>query len=471
MGEADAIGGAETITRELGRIVGAEHARAPTASELEDASNAAGLRGRADAFVAPGTPEEVATVVAWCYAHDVAITPRGGGTGFSGGAVPDGGVVLSTGRLARVRSFDPEWWRMEVDAGVTTATVARRAREQGLWFPPDPGAAESSQLGGNLATNAGGPHALKYGVTRNWVLGVEAVLAPGELVRFGGPVRKDVAGYDLSALLIGSEGTLGVITGAWLRLIPAPEATAVAVALYRHAVSAQDALERLLASGVTPAAVEFLDAAAFRAAATTFPVHPVAARLDDATSSGVLLIAEVDGPADGIDAQLAALTEALAGEGLLADATLHELADTRALWRWRDTVSGAVSAQQGGKLSDDIAVPVDRLADAIEGTLEIGARHGLGACSWGHAGDGNLHATFFLDPSDHAQRARADEAASELFALARTLGGTVSGEHGLGLLKNGELSKQWAPAAVAAQLAIKQALDPKGLLNPGKKLP
>jgi FAD/FMN-containing dehydrogenase len=175
--------------------------------------------------------------VRWCYDHDVAIVPRGGGTGFTGGAVPDGGVVVGLERLRRLRSLDPGLWRACVDAGVPTAVLRRRARESGLLFAPDPGAAEQSQLGANIATNAGGPHAFKYGVTGAWVTGLEVVLAPGELVTVGGPVRKDVAGYDLKSLLIGSEGTMGIVTGAWLKLIPAPE-TAYPVVSFHDSIEA-----------------------------------------------------------------------------------------------------------------------------------------------------------------------------------------------------------------------------------------
>src|SRR5216117_4403507 len=215
---------ATSVERELRASVAAEIAT-PTAAYLHDQTEARGLSGRADAVALPRSAEEVAEVVAWCYTHGVAIVPRGGGTGYAGGSVPlDGGVVLSLERLDRVRSFDPLLWRIEVEAGLRTSEVRRIAREGGLLFAPDPGAAEQSQIGGNIATNAGGPHAYKYGVTGKWVTGLEAVVPPGELVRFGGPIRKDVAGYDLKSLLIGSEGTLGVITAAWLRLTPAPEA-------------------------------------------------------------------------------------------------------------------------------------------------------------------------------------------------------------------------------------------------------
>lgn len=211
------------VIAELARIAGAEHVQAdPPPSALGDATESRGLHGRADALVRPATTEEVAAVVACCCANRVPIVPRGGGTGFAGGAVPDGGVVVELGRMTRVRRFDPGLWRIEVEAGLTTAHLRRLAREHGLLFGPDPGAAEQSQIGGNIATNAGGPHALKYGVTGDWVTGLEAVVPPGDVVRVGGALTKDVAGYDVKRLLVGSEGTLGVITAAWLRLVPAP---------------------------------------------------------------------------------------------------------------------------------------------------------------------------------------------------------------------------------------------------------
>jgi len=452
------------VNSDLAAIVGPEHVTAPGVAELTDASVVSGVRGRAAWVVRPGSAEEVAAVVARCYADGVPIVPRGGGTGYAGGAVPfsEDAVVLALDRLRAVRSFDPLLWRMEAEAGVRTADVARIARESGLLYPPDPGAAESSLIGGNVATNAGGPHAFKYGVTGAWVTGVEAVVAPGELVRFGGPVRKDVAGYDLRSLLIGSEGTLGVITSVWLRLIPAPEAALPIAALYPGVASGCAAIERVLASGVVPAAVEYLDAGTVRAAGASFPDGPL--------EEGFLLLLEADGTAEEASRARDELLEA-AREDALALHAPSAPADVRALWAWRAGVSHAVSAQRGGKLSEDVAVPLDRLAEAIAETVAIGERHGLEACSWGHAGDGNLHSTFLLDPGDAGQAARAETAAGELFDLAIALGGTVSGEHGIGVLKNGRLAQQWSPAAVGLHRAVKDALDPKGLFNPGKKLP
>jgi FAD/FMN-containing dehydrogenase len=374
--------------------------------------------------------------------------------------VPLGGVVLGLERLKAVRSLDPELWRMEVEAGVTTLDVRRRARESGLLFPPDPGAAEQSQIGGNVATNAGGPHAFKYGVTGDWVTGIEAVVAPGELVHVGGAIRKDVAGYDLASLLIGSEGTLGVITSVWLRLTPAPEAVAPVVSLHDGTASGCEALARVLGSGLPVAALEYLDGETVRRAADAFPV-PL-------ERGGFMVLVDVDGSAEEVARLRADVLEAV-GEGSVFVWAPESAAEIAALWRWRDGVSIAVQVERGGKVSEDIVVPFDRLGEAIEETLAIGARHDLPACSWGHAGDGNLHSTFLVDPGEPAQVARAEAASEELFDLAARLGGSVSGEHGLGLVKGGQLRRQWPPAALALHDAIKTAFDPAGLLNPGKK--
>src|SRR5258708_16943972 len=279
-----------SVERELRAAVAADVV-APTAAYLTDMTEARGLIGRADAVALPRSAEEVAEVVAWCYAHGVAIVPRGGGTGYAGGSVPrDGGVFLSLERLSRVRSFDPLLWRIEVEAGLRTAELRRIARESGLMFAPDPGAAEQSQIGGNIATNAGGPHAFKYGTTGAWVTGVEAVVAPGELVSVGGPMRKDVAGYALADLVIGSGGTLGVIPAAWLRLLPAPEAAHVVAATFGSTAAGCAAVLEILARGATPAALEFLDAGTLAASGGSYP-----GELGDAS---FLLLAEADGSRD-----------------------------------------------------------------------------------------------------------------------------------------------------------------------------
>ncbi len=451
------------VERDLRALLGADAVLpGTTAAYLSDETETRGLHGRAEAVCLPNDAEQVASAVTWCYERGVPIVPRGGGTGYAGGAVPiEGGVVIALERMARVRSFDPLLWRIEVDAGVRTADLRRIVRENGLYFPPDPGAAEQSQIGGNVATNAGGPHAFKYGVTGAWVTGLEAVLPPGELVRVGGAIRKDVAGYDLKNLLIGSEGTLGIVTAVWLRLIPPPEASLPVVGFYSDIASGTAAIASVLGNGIAAAALEYLDAGALDAARGSFPATvPDAARF--------MVIAEADGSTGEASLLQAELREALAGgaESVYAPASAGAVA---ALWRWRDGVSIAVTAQRGGKVSEDIVVPLDRLAEAVERTLEIGARHGLPACSWGHAGDGNLHSTFMVDAHDESELARAQTAAEELFALAVELGGSISGEHGTGWVKRGQLARQWTPRLLELHSAVKDAFDPKGLMNPGKK--
>jgi glycolate dehydrogenase FAD-linked subunit len=449
-----------SIERDLGAAVAADVV-APAAEYLTDMTEARGLSGRADAVALPRTAAEVAEVVSWCYAHGVPVIPRGGGTGYAAGAVAlDGGVVLSLERLDRVRSFDPLLWRIETEAGVRTAELRRIARGSGLLFAPDPGAAEQSQIGGNIATNAGGPHAFKYGVTGAWVMGLEVVVAPGEIVRFGGPLRKDVAGYDLKHLLIGSEGTLGVITAAWLRLTPAPEAAWPVVGFFAGVRGGTAAIERVVGSGLQAAALEYLDPETMRYAGPTFPGEVPAGAF------GVL--AEADGSHDEAARVRSELLEVL-GEDALALYAPETPQEIAALWRWRDGLALVVDAQRGGKASEDIAVPLDRLGEAIEESLEVARRFGVPAASWGHAGDGNLHTTFLLAADDERELALAPRLSEELFELALRLGGTISGEHGVGFVKRNWLERQLGPKAFELHTAVKRAFDPQNLLNPGKK--
>ncbi len=455
-----------TIQRDLGRLIGAEHVldAPPDSPYNEDCSRRRGLHGRAQAIALPGTAEQVAEVVRWCYEHDVPAVPRGGGTGLTGGAVPThGGVVLSLERLRAVRELEPGFWRMFAQAGVSTRDVQRLARENGLFFGPDPGAAEQSQIGGNVATNAGGPHALKHGVTGAWVTGLEAVLAPGEVVQLGGWVRKDVAGYDLKDLLIGSEGTLGVITAVRLRLLPAPE-TAVAYAAFARAreEGCRSMLD-VLAAGVQPAALEFLDATTLELVAGGYP----GART--APDAGFAVLIELDGSEADVAAQRTMLLDALAGRTI----DLHEFSgpgEQAELWRWRDGFNGVVTAARGAKVSEDVSFPLDLLLEGLERFDAIALARGLRPCAWGHGGDGNVHATVLVDPASDQELDAAEAVGGELFAVVHELGGSIAAEHGVGRLKSGLLAGQWDPRAVELHEQVKRAFDPKGLLNPGKKL-
>jgi glycolate oxidase subunit GlcD len=446
---------------DLSSVVSRESLVEPQGRYLADLMGR-GVQGTADAVVLPSTVDEVAAVMRWCYEHEVPLTARGGGTGLAGGAIPvEGGVVIGFERLNKIRQFDPLLWRMHAEAGVTTGDVQRLARENGLRFPPDPGAAEISQLGGNIACNAGGPHAFKYGVTGQWVTGIEAVVPPGEIVRFGGPIRKDVAGYDLKSLLIGSEGTLGLVTAAWLRLIPAPELELPVIGLYRDADAGVSAIERVLASGVVPAAIEYLDGVTLGYSGDAYPFG-----IPDAAA--FMVITEADGAPAEARRVAAELREALTEDALAVHAP-EEPSDVGELWRWRGGVAFAILAQRGGAFSEDIAVPLDKLRDVAKETLAIGERHDVPALSFGHAGDGNIHSTFLFAPDDPEQERRADAACHELFELALRLGGSVSGEHGIGWLKRGQIEHQLGPVGYELHNRIKQTFDPKGLLNPGKK--
>ncbi|MGO9488585.1 MAG: FAD-binding oxidoreductase [Solirubrobacteraceae bacterium] len=464
------------IGRELSRLVGSEHVLEPSRGSPynSDASGRRGLEGRAVAVALPGSAEEVAAVVGWCYRHDVPIVPRGGGTGLVGGAVPgEGAVVCSLERLRKVRELEPGLWRMLAEAGVTTRHVQRLARENGLMFGPDPGASEQSQIGGNVATNAGGPHALKYGVTGAWVTGLEVVLAPGELVSLGGWIRKDVAGYDLKDLMIGAEGTLGVVTAVRLRLLPAPEAAIPMVVFLRDRREGCAAVLDLFAAGMRPSVLDFADGETLDIVGAAYPPSRETTR--DGPAGGTegvpqgarfALIVELDGTRAEAEEQRGELLE------LLRDATVsaQEPLEAQALWRWRDGINPAVTGVRGAKVSADVVLPVERLLEGLSRFEEIAQGHGLRSCAWGHAGEGNVHATVLVDPSSERELDAAEQVDEELFAVVAQLGGSIAGEHGVGLLKRGRLALQWGEQALELHEAVKRAFDPKGLMNPGKKL-
>jgi glycolate oxidase subunit GlcD len=466
------------LARELTRLLGAERVLGPEglAAYDRDASGRRGLEGRAEAVALPDSAEQVAALVGWCYSHDVPVVARGGGTGLVGGAVPtEGSVVCSLERLRGVRELEPGLWRMSVEAGVRTRHVQRLARENGLFFAPDPGAAEQSQIGGNVATNAGGPHALKYGVTGNWVAGVEAVLAPGELVEIGGWIRKDVAGYDLKDLLIGSEGTLGIVTAVRLRLLPAPESTVTMVAFLGSREEGCAAAMALLAGGLRPSVLDFLDGETLRLAGGAYPLSRVS-RGDGVAGeeqglpdgAGFGLIVELDGSAADVAAQRVEALELLGvGSG---GAIVQEPIEESALWRWRDGINPAVTGVRGAKVSADVVVPIERLEEGLVRFEEIALSHDLQPCAWGHAGEGNVHATVLVDPNSVQELDAAEAVMEELYGVVAGLGGSIAGEHGVGLLKAGQLARQWQPRTVELHEQIKRLFDPKDLLNPGKKL-
>ncbi|TML82938.1 MAG: hypothetical protein E6G09_09360, partial [Actinobacteria bacterium] len=297
-------------------------------------------------------------------------------------------------------------------------------------------------------------------VTGKWVTGLEVVVPPGELVQLGGPLRKDVAGYDLTHLLIGSEGTLGVITAAWLQLTPAPEAAWPVIGFFDGVPGGVGAIERVIGTGLPVAALEYIDSEAMRYASASFP--------GKVPEGGFAVLAEADGSAEEA-ARIRKDVLELFGEDALALYAPEAPQEIAALWRWRDGLALVVDAQRGGKASEDIAVPLDRLGEAIVESLEVGRRFGVPTCSWGHAGDGNLHTVFLLAGDDEEELALAPQLSEALFELALRLGGTISGEHGVGFVKRNWLDKQLGPRAFELHNAVKRAFDPQNLLNPGKK--
>jgi glycolate oxidase subunit GlcD len=462
------------LVDELAALIGSGNVIAgdssPARAYLGDETESRALSGSAAAIALPDDAEGVRQVTAWCYAHDVAIVPRGGGSGFSGGAVPsEGSVVIGVERLTQGLEFETGSWRVHVPAGTITAALREQARKRGFYYPPDPGSQAVSLIGGNIATNAGGPHTFKYGVTGSWVSGLEVVLAPGELVQIGGRVRKDVGGYDLRSLLIGSEGTLGIVTGAWMKLIPAPEAALPVVGFYPSTEAGQAAILNVLASGVAPAAVEFLDAETMEAALPTLGEAIPGLPPEVTGTATFVVIAEADGSSDQVARDREDLI-AVMQAGAQAVHAPAKRAEVSALWLWRDVVSRAVTAREGGKVSEDIVVPVERIAETVRIVHELGARHRVPTCNWGHAGDGNIHANFMVNRNDEAGLARAAEAAHELFEFVTSIGGAVSGEHGIGIVKNHMLALQWPSRALDLHAQVKRVFDPKGLFNPGKKL-
>jgi glycolate oxidase subunit GlcD len=452
-------------------IVGAAQVDTGTAINEDDTHDEAlgALPGRPLAVVRPGSTADVAEIVRAAAAHGVPLTPRGSGTGLSGASTPvDGGLVVSFERMDRILEIDTDNHVAVVQPGVTLVELDAALLPHRLIYPVFPGE-QSASLGGNVATNAGGPHALKYGVTGAWVSGLEVVVAPGELIELGGWIGKDVAGYDLKRLLIGSEGTLGVITAVRLRLLPAPEAAIPVVVFLRTRADGCAAIGEIFAAGLQPSVLDFLDGDTLEIVAGGYPgvgENSQNGRSGVPAGAGFALVAEVDGTRAQAAAQRAELVELLAAVAVAID----EPADADALWRWRDGVNGQVTAARGAKVSEDIVFPIERLQAGLEGLEEIATRHGLRSCAWGHGGDGNVHATVLVDPAREQELDAAEAVGEELFALAVSLGGSIAGEHGVGWLKRGRLESQWPARAVELHEQIKRVFDPKGLLNPGKKL-
>jgi len=454
----------ETVIQRIISLVGGKHVLRAPEDRWCYAYDATELSAWPELVVFPGSAGEIAQIVRWANEFGFAVVPRGAGTGRTGGAVPvAGGVVLVLTRMNRILEINPQDLVAVVEPGVITGRLKKAVEAYGLWYPPDPSSADFCTIGGNVAECAGGAMAVQYGVTRDYVLGLEVVLPTGEIIEVGSRTMKGVVGYDLTRLFLGSEGTLGVITRIILRLVPQPACRRTLAAGFLSLEAATDAVGRILSSGLTPTAVEFMDQATLGCLKDMLPlaVPPEVA--------AVLLLA-VDGHEQDVAVRawrMAAICREL-GAVLVFEAQ-DEAAEQ--LWQARKAISPAMARLRPHKVAEDVAVPLSAIPALVEGVQEISRRLEMPIICFGHAGDGNIHVNVLYDKKVERERRAVPQAVAEIFTLTRRLRGTLSGEHGVGLTKAPYLKLELSEAAIALQKRLKAAFDPRQIMNPGKIFP
>lgn len=415
-----------------------------------------------EAVAFPLDAEEIRQLIALANEYGIPVTPRGRGTGTAGGSIPErGGVALSLERMRRILKVDVRNRVIVAEPGVLNQEIQEAAGSSGLFWPPDPSSSAYCSIGGNLATCAGGPHAVKYGTTRDHVLGLKAVTGAGDEIRTGCYTTKGVVGYDLTRLIIGSEGTLAVITEATLKLTPKPPATGGIAAHYRDAQSCADAIVSIMGQPVMPSALEFLDEGSLNLIRSHHP-----GMLPDA--SRAMLMIEVDGSASEIQPSCSSILKALDHPGLIEASAV---ADAGSLWSARRALSPLLRDIAPKKINEDIVVPVSRLPELLSGLAELSAEYGLSNVNFGHAGNGNIHVNLLVDPDDEGEMGRAEECLSKIFDLVLAMNGTLSGEHGIGREKRPFVPREIDAPTLSLMRRIKSVFDPKGILNPGKLFP
>ena len=455
------------VRKELIGIVGKQHLRtAPADLALYgyDATPQAPIVPP-DAVVLPGSAEEVAALVVLANREVIPILARGAGTNLTGGARPiRAGIVVSTQRLNEIVRIDTDNLQIVVQPGLVTEDLQDAVEAEGLFYPPDPQSKETCTIGGNLAENAGGPRAVKYGVTRQYVLGLQVVLPTGELVRIGARTIKSVAGYDLVSLMVGSEGTLGIITEATLKLLPLPEQRGTLLAVFDSLEGATRTVSAILRAGVIPSALEFIDRESIRCLEAHQPVGLPA-------SAEAVLVIEVDGRPAEVDASARAVEAVVSAAGAVSCKRAADESEAALLWKARRGVGPALARIAPHKFNEDIVVPINNLPKAVLGVHQIAKNHRIACACFGHAGDGNIHANFLVDPSDADEVARVERAVDETFDLVISLDGSITGEHGVGTTKQPYLGKELSPLVIETMRRIKATLDPKDIMNPGKIFP
>ena len=453
----------KTLLKELSGIVGKKYLMTTQKDMVEFAADATKIAHMPDVVAFPENSEQISRILRLATENGFPVVPRGAGTGMSGGAVPvHGGVVLAMDRLNRILSVDRDNLIARAEPGVITADLQQAVEAQGLFYPPDPASLKVSTLGGNIAECAGGLRAVKYGVTRDYVLGLTIVLPTGEIIKTGVETRKGVAGYDLVRLIAGSEGTLAIITAMTLRLVPKPETKRTMVAFFENVSLAVQTVSKIIRNKIVPAILEFMDRLCIDCVREEM-------HLDLPENSGAMLLIEVDGAPDLV-AHQARIIEDLCGV-----ATVFRAAKTpesaEALWETRRNVSPSLHKLSPHKINEDIVVPRSRLAELVSFLGTVSMEYGLPIPAFGHAGDGNIHVNIMVDKNNEQEYTNGIKAKHKLFEFVLSLGGTLSGEHGIGTTKSEFLPLEIDETALSIMQRLKTLFDPNNILNPGKIFP
>lgn len=451
------------ILRELRAIVGDRWVLSSPAELLPYSYDATPLFQRMpEAVILPGSTEEVAAVMKVAYANRIPIVPRGGGSSLSAGAVPvEGGIVLGLNRMNQITEIDQENLTVTFQSGVTIGDLHKAVEAVGLFYPPDPGSLKVATMGGTIAECAGGLRGLKYGVTKDYIMGITAVLADGRILTVGGKSAKDVAGYDLVKLFTGSEGTLGIVVESIAKLVPLPETKRTAAAYFPDLPGAARAVSRIIANRIIPATLEFMDNGTLR-------VVEDFAKIGLKTEAGALLLLQQDGTEALCERDIQRMASICREEGAFDVSLAANTAEEAALMNARRSALPAMSRKRPTMILEDATVPRSALAAMVEQIDAIAAKWKVEIHTFGHAGDGNLHPTCMTDERDHEEIERVEKAFAEIFTASVKLGGTISGEHGVGEMKAPFLELKVGETGIEVMKAVKAAFDPHGLLNPGK---
>ena len=455
----------QSLIKELGRIVGKENIATAKEDLVCYSYDATNQKYLPDAVVFPKSSSEISNILRLANKEGFPVVPRGAGSGFSGGSLPvEGGVVVSLERMNKILKIDADNLIAIVEPGVVTGELQWAVEDLGLFYPPDPSSLKFCTIGGNVAECAGGPRAVKYGVTKDYVLGLEVVLPTGDIINTGAQTLKDVVGYDLTKLMVGSEGTLGIVTKIILKLLPLPEAAKTMLAVFSDMRDAATTVSNIISSRIIPSTLEFMDKNSISC-------------VDDYSSMGLptdveaLLLIEVDGAKELVENQAETIKKICLDNGAREVRIAGDKREVKQLWQVRRAISPALAKLKPNKINEDIVVPRSKIPDAIIGVKEIAKKYNLTNANFGHAGDGNIHVNIMIDKSDKDEFEKAEKAVKEIFELVLDFGGTISGEHGIGISKMPYIGMELSQPAIEVMKKIKQVLDPKGILNPGKIFP